>query len=63
MNNVLYHSLLGLTSGRQVCGRFVRNGDYSLKWIAATKCAQWHSYTLARLSLLIPKTQSTSVFP
>jgi hypothetical protein len=42
-DDVLYHSLLGLTSGRQVCGRFVRNGDYSLKWIAATKCAQWHS--------------------
>jgi hypothetical protein len=42
-DNVLYHSLLGLTSGQQVCGRFVRNGDYSLKWIAATKCAQWHS--------------------
>jgi hypothetical protein len=42
-DNVFYHSLLGLTSGQQVCGRFVRNGDYSLKWIAATKCAQWHS--------------------
>ena len=21
----------------------VRNGDESLKWIAATKCTQWHS--------------------
>jgi hypothetical protein len=25
-------------------GCFVRNGDYSLKWIAATKYAQWHSF-------------------
>jgi hypothetical protein len=21
----------------------VRDGDYTLKWIAAAKCAQWHS--------------------
>jgi hypothetical protein len=37
-DNVLYHSLLGLASQQQVCGRFVRNGDYSLKWITAAKC-------------------------
>jgi hypothetical protein len=30
-------------AGSRFCGRFVRNGGYSLRWIAATKCAQRHS--------------------
>jgi hypothetical protein len=30
-----------------------QKGDYSLKWIAGTKCAQWHSWSLARFSVLI----------
>jgi hypothetical protein len=28
-------------------------GDNSLKWIATAKCAQWHTQTQARFSLLI----------
>jgi hypothetical protein len=47
-DNVLYHSLSWVGKPARHVGAFVRNGDYSLKWIATAKCAQWHSWTLAR---------------
>ena len=37
--NVLYRSLLGLASSQQASGALVREGGYSLKWIAAAKYA------------------------
>src|SRR6202140_3348441 len=39
--NVLYHSLPWVGKPAKGFGAFVRNGDYSLKWIAASKCAPW----------------------
>jgi hypothetical protein len=45
-DSVLYHSLLGLASPQQTTRSIVRDGKYWLKWIAA----QWHSWTLGRLS-------------
>jgi hypothetical protein len=36
-------------------GVIVRDGDDLLKRIADTKCAQWRSWTLARLSVLIER--------
>jgi hypothetical protein len=42
-DSVLYHSLPWVGKPAKGFGAFVRNGDYSLKWIAASKCAQWHS--------------------
>jgi hypothetical protein len=38
--NVLYHSLSWVGKPAEDVGAFVRNGDYSLKWIATAKCAQ-----------------------
>jgi hypothetical protein len=32
--NVRYHSLLELATGQQVCGRFVRNADFSPTWLS-----------------------------
>ena len=37
---------LGWQAPQEVWGTFVRNGNSSLKWIAAGKCAQSHSWTL-----------------
>jgi hypothetical protein len=42
-DNVLYHSLSGLASPQQVSASLAGDEDYSLKWMAAAKCAQWHS--------------------
>ncbi len=51
-DNVLYHSLLRLASPQQVWGSLSEMGTDLLKWIATTKCTEWHSWTLARLALL-----------
>ncbi len=39
-DSVLYHSLLGLASPQQASGSVAGDEDYSLKWMAAAKCAQ-----------------------
>jgi hypothetical protein len=42
-DNVLYRLLPGLASPQQVSGSVAGDGDHSLEWMAAAKCAQWHS--------------------
>jgi hypothetical protein len=42
-DSVLYHSPSGSASPQQVSGSVAGDGDHSLKWITAPKCAQWHS--------------------
>jgi len=52
-HSVLYDLLPGLQACNRFVGRLPEDGDHSPECMAAAKCAQWHSWSLARFSVLI----------